>query len=105
MLQSLIILVALLWTLSSSSSSCLNWGAQNWTQYSRWGLTRAEQRGRRNSLDLPVTLFFFKGLKLVQKNKKTVKHLSVAQRPILPYFSLGVKNACYNITEEFTQIF
>jgi len=19
----------------------LNWGAQNWTQYSRWGLTRA----------------------------------------------------------------
>jgi len=20
----------------------LNWGAQNWTQYSRWGLARAE---------------------------------------------------------------
>jgi len=34
----------------------LNWGAQNWTQYSRWGLTRAEQRGRRTSLDLLATL-------------------------------------------------
>jgi len=42
MLQSPIILVALLWTLSSSSSSFLKWGAQNWTQYSRWGLTWAE---------------------------------------------------------------
>ena len=41
MLQS-IILVALRWTLSSSSSSFLKWGAQNWTQCSRWGLTRAE---------------------------------------------------------------
>jgi len=38
----LIILVALCWTLSSSSSSFLNWGAQNWTEYSRWGLTRAD---------------------------------------------------------------
>ena len=38
----LIIFVALWWTLSSSSSSFLNWGAQNWMQYSRWGLTRAE---------------------------------------------------------------
>jgi len=23
----------------------LKWGAQNWTQDSRWGLTKAEQRG------------------------------------------------------------
>ena len=37
-----LILVALHWTLSSSSSSFLKWVAQNWTQYSRWGLTRAE---------------------------------------------------------------
>jgi len=42
MLQSLIIFMALLWTLSSSSSSFLNWEAQNWTQYSRCGLMRAE---------------------------------------------------------------
>jgi len=27
--------VALSWTLSSSSLSFLNWGAQNWTQYFR----------------------------------------------------------------------
>jgi len=34
----------------------LNWGAQNWTRYSRWGLTRVEQKGRRTSLDLLATL-------------------------------------------------
>jgi len=43
----LIFFVALLWTLSSTF---LNWEAQNWMQYSRWGLTRAEERGRRTSL-------------------------------------------------------
>ncbi|PKU38778.1 rna-directed dna polymerase from mobile element jockey-like [Limosa lapponica baueri] len=32
--------------------SFLNWGAQNWTHYSRCGLTRAEWRGRITSLDL-----------------------------------------------------
>ena len=52
----LLILVALRWTLSSSSSSFLKWGAQNWTQCSRWGLTRAVQRGRRTSLNLLATL-------------------------------------------------
>ena len=52
----LIILVALRWTLSSSSSSFLKWGAQHWTQYSRWGLARAEQSGRRTSLVLLATL-------------------------------------------------
>ena len=31
-------------------------GLQNWTQHSRWGLMRAEQRGRITSLDLLVTL-------------------------------------------------
>ena len=40
----LIILVAFLWTLSNSSLS-LYWGPQTWMQYSRWGLTWAEQRG------------------------------------------------------------
>jgi len=35
----------------------LNWGAQNWTQYSRRGLSRAEWRGRRTSLELLATLF------------------------------------------------
>jgi len=34
----------------------LKWGAQNWTQHCRWGLTRAEQRGRRTSLALLPTL-------------------------------------------------
>ncbi|PKU41437.1 dystrophin isoform x3 [Limosa lapponica baueri] len=40
----------------SSSLSFLKWGAQNWTQYSRWGLTRAEKKGRITSLELLVTL-------------------------------------------------
>jgi len=35
----------------------LNWGAQNWMQYSRWGLTSAEWRGRRTSLTLLALLF------------------------------------------------
>ena len=38
----LIILVALLWTRSKSSTSFLYWGPQAWMQCSRWGLTRAE---------------------------------------------------------------
>jgi len=49
----LIILTALHWPLSSSSSSFLNWEAQNWTQHCRWGLTRAEQRRRRTSTCWP----------------------------------------------------
>jgi len=32
--------------------SFLNWGAQNGTQYSKCGLTRAEQRRKITSLDL-----------------------------------------------------
>ena len=36
------IFVALLWTLSNSSTSFLFWGPQAWTQYCRWGLTKAE---------------------------------------------------------------
>ena len=39
-----VIFVTLHWTLSSSSSSFFNWGAQNRVKYSRWGLTRAEYR-------------------------------------------------------------
>ena len=38
----LVIFVALLWTCSNSSMSSLCQGPQNWMQYSRWGLTRAE---------------------------------------------------------------
>ena len=38
----LIILVALLWTHSKSSTSFLYWRPQAWMQYSRWGLTKAE---------------------------------------------------------------
>ncbi|NXA57058.1 GOGB1 protein, partial [Nothocercus julius] len=53
----LIILVALRWTLSSSSTSLLYWVAQHWTQFSSGGLSRAEHRGRIPSLDLLQTLF------------------------------------------------
>jgi len=35
----------------------LNWGAQNWTWYSRFGLTRAEQSGMISSLDPQIMLF------------------------------------------------
>ncbi|XP_068782109.1 uncharacterized protein [Struthio camelus] len=52
----LIILVALRWTLSSRAMSLLHWGAQHWTQDSRCGLIRAEERGRITSLDLLATL-------------------------------------------------
>jgi len=51
----LIVFVVLLWTRSNSSTfflCCL----QSWTQDSRWGLTRAEQRGRITSVDLLATL-------------------------------------------------
>ena len=41
----LIIFVALLWTHSNRSTSFLYWGLQTWMQYSKWSLTRAEQRG------------------------------------------------------------
>ena len=36
--------------------SFLWWGLQSWMQDSRWGLTRAEQRGRITFLDLLVTI-------------------------------------------------
>uniref|UniRef100_A0A8C3JB82 Symplekin n=1 Tax=Calidris pygmaea TaxID=425635 RepID=A0A8C3JB82_9CHAR len=52
----LIIFDALRWTLSSSSLSLLNWGAQNWSQCSNGGLPSAEQRGRMTSLHLLATL-------------------------------------------------
>ena len=44
--SSLIIFVALLWTLSNSSTSFLYWGPQTWTQYSRWVLRRADRGGQ-----------------------------------------------------------
>lgn len=49
--------MALCWTLSRRSLPYLNVGAQNWTQYSICGLSRAQQRGRINSLDVLDTLF------------------------------------------------
>ena len=33
-------------------------GLPNWTQYSKWGLMRAEQKGRPTPLDLLLTLLF-----------------------------------------------
>ncbi|KAK4811750.1 hypothetical protein QYF61_005318 [Mycteria americana] len=47
-----IISMALLWTLSSLSTSFLNCGDQNWTQYSTCGLTNAEWHGMITSLSL-----------------------------------------------------
>lgn len=38
------------------SMSLMYWGAQNWTQHSRCGLTNDEQSGRNTSLDLLVKL-------------------------------------------------
>ena len=55
--MTLIILVALCWTVCGSCSCFLNWGAQNWTQYSKCGLTRAGERGRITFLDLLAMLF------------------------------------------------
>jgi len=52
----LITSVALLWTRSNRSVSFFYWVPQSWTPYSRWGLTRAEQRNRIPSLDLLATL-------------------------------------------------
>lgn len=40
--STLLIFVAFFWTCSRSSLSPLYWGAQNWSQHSRWRLTRAE---------------------------------------------------------------
>ena len=48
----LVVLVALHWTLSSSSMSLLYWAAQKWTQYSRCGFSSAEYRGRITSQNL-----------------------------------------------------
>ena len=52
----LIILAPLSWTPSSISTSFSHWGAQNWAQWSRCGLTSAEQRVRILSLDLLAIL-------------------------------------------------
>jgi len=47
--------MALLWTLSKSSTFFLCWGPQTWMQYSSWGLTRAEERGTITFLALLAT--------------------------------------------------
>jgi len=43
---------------SHSSTSFLGWRLQNRIQYSKWGVTRAEHRGRITCLDLLVMLLF-----------------------------------------------
>jgi len=65
MLQALMILVALHWTLCRSSLSFVNWGAQNWTQNSSYGLSRTKQRGRITSLRLLATLFLMHSIGLL----------------------------------------
>ena len=52
----LIIFMVLLWPHSDRSMSVLCWGLQSCMQDSRWGLTRAEQRGRIPCLNLLATL-------------------------------------------------
>jgi len=49
--------MALLWTHSNSSMYLFS-GLLNWMQYSKWGLMRAEQKGRPTPLDLLLTLLF-----------------------------------------------
>ena len=48
--------MALHWTVSSMFMSLLYRGAQNWAQYSKCGLTSAEQRGRITTLHLLAVL-------------------------------------------------
>lgn len=55
----IIIFVILYCTLSSSSMCLVNWGAQNWIKYSKWGFTR--QRGRKIFLHLLATLLMLPG--------------------------------------------
>jgi len=52
-----IIFGALCWTPPRRVLSFLNWRAPNRTQHSRFGLTRAEERGRFTSLTLLALLF------------------------------------------------
>lgn len=49
---------ALYWNCSRSSMSSLHWGAQNWTQCSKWILIRDEKRERITFLDLQAMLFY-----------------------------------------------
>lgn len=48
-------LCGFLWTCSNTSTLFLWSGPQNRTQHPKWGLTRAEQKGRITSLDLLAT--------------------------------------------------
>ena len=68
-------LCGLLWTLSNSSLSFLYWGSHTWTQYCRWGLMRAEQRGTITSLSLLATpLMMDKSFVHSYWGKQTEKH-------------------------------
>ena len=66
--------------------SFLCWGLQSWTQDSRWGLTRVEQRGRITSLALLATLLLMQpgygclsGLRVHPAGSCWVSH-----QPVLP---------------------
>lgn len=52
----LTVFLSLCWTCSRKSVFFFHWGDQNWTQYPRCGLARAERRGRITSIDLLVAL-------------------------------------------------
>lgn len=49
--------MALCWSVSSGSTSLLQWGVQSWTRHSRCSLTSAEQRQRTMSLHLLAVVF------------------------------------------------
>lgn len=66
-------IVPLSWFQEDTSISPLCWRAQNWTQYSRCGLTSAEERGRITSLSLLITLWMQPG-RLLAPQLWPVKH-------------------------------
>lgn len=53
----LVIFVIVWWICYRKPISVFRWGAEAWTQHSRYGLSSAEQRGRILSLDLLATSF------------------------------------------------
>ena len=69
--------VALCWALSSSSLSFSNGGAQNWTQYSRYGLIRAEQRASSTPHDA-VGLLGHRSTVLAQGHPAAPQRLSLS---------------------------
>ena len=103
--------VALCWALSSSSLSFSNRGAQNWTQYSRYGLIRAEQRASSTPHDA-VGLLGHRSTVLAQGHPAAPQRLSLS--PMLlssssapspsryPGFSLPRTAHCPSISLSFS---